>query len=266
MENYRIVMLPPEELGEERIRLAVEAGDRLVGRADVETTDSAWFITAIYVDEESRRKGYGTALVQHIVNTFDRGGVFMPIEAMYAEDDEVADAFFKAQGNFSVAEQDCVVSVTPEQRAASPAYKRLSEKKRSKAVSYFDLDKTTRTEFLKHLEDKGLRELADEPESEFFKELCFATLENGKVSTAIFFKEHEDDELELSFLYAGKDAKTIMDVLSAAAHGIESDRPKSLLWYDEINEDVEKLSEGLFGDNVSKSRVCVARWNGLPVG
>ena len=253
----------------DEIQFAAIEGNEVLGRMSVETTEGGWYITDIYVEPAHRRQGIGTFMVQYIVNTFDENGVFMPIEAAYGSDDANAGlhGFFKGQGNFVVGKSDTLVTVSPGQRAESPAYQKLCKCKKKKALLYSELEDRTKRNFRNHLFKTGeIVFLNDVDEGDYDWELCFATVKNNAVTTAAFVKEHGERQFELSYLYVrDRDAAGLKELLAAVISAFEEKHADAEIYFTIINENVEKLVEGLFGDHVTSTRGLVARWNGLPV-
>ena len=244
-------------------------GDEALGRMTIETTEGGWHITDIYVKPAYRRQGIGTFMVQHIVNTFDENGIFMPIEAAFGSDDANASlqGFFKGQGNFIVTKSDLLVTVSPKQRVDSPAYQKLRAQKKGDAFLYTSLNNITKRAFCNHLIETGeMAFLDDLDEGAYDWELCFATLKGKEIATAAFVKARETDQFELSYLYVrDKDAAGLKELLAATISAFEEKHADAELYFTVINENVEKLVESLFDDHVTGTRGLVARWNGLPV-
>ena len=253
----------------DEMQFAAVEGDAVLGWMSVETTEGGWHITDIYVEPEHRRQGIGTFMVQHIVNIFDENGIFMPIEAAFGSDgaNECLHEFFMGQGNFAVSKADTLVTVSPRQRADSPAYQKLRTRKKHNAELFAGLGNGIKRNFRNQLIETGeIAFLADMEDGSYDQELCFATLKDDVITTAAFVKAREENQFELSYLYVqDQDAAGLKDLLSAVISAFEEKHADAGLYFTIINEHIEKLVESLFGDHITSARGLVARWNGLPV-
>ena len=256
-----------KELSEGIMKIGVLEEDIPVGKIELEALDTIWYIEDIYVIEEKRRQGIGTAMVQHIVNTIDEDGMFIPIEAVYGGDGdyEDVDLFFKSQGNFTVTEGDALIRITPQMRSESAVFTKLAARKKQKAENFFNLEKKIRNEFLNHLANSGYDAFLEDSEEELAKDLCFASLKDELIEAAVFVREINDKEYEISFLYVRDDSLNLMDTISAAAKVFDEAHSDADLVFVGTNEDALKLAEGMFGTNMEKYSIKTARWNGLPV-
>ena len=269
MPNVDVVLLKTERNeGKQGLTMGAVSGGKLVGHITIERRETIWYIVDIYVEKEERRKGIATTMLQSIINTIDRGGSFINIEAVYMDDDRMSeiDSFFDAQGNFEIATESALVTVTKNGREKSPAYVKLTQKEKVNAIPYFSVDSLLRNEYMKYLISSHNDVFLEDLDSgRYDEELCMASVQSGKIQATLFVKKHSDTEYEIAF-YNVRDFKPAgTDVLKAAAIAFEEKHASATLWYNEAEEDISKLTEVIFGDNAKKSNVKIAKWTGFPV-
>ncbi len=262
MGNPEVVRLNvSEEKGE--IRLGVRKGKAgLIAELCLELSEGV-NISYIFVKEKERRKGIGTLLLQNALDTVARVGVFMPVEASFPlEGNEELAAFFDAQPNMTVREEEEIYTIAASDRKKLKRWKDL--KKGAPSVKeFFDLDAKTQNSLFKKLKEDGYDSFVDPDDPLLEKKMCFASVKDGKINGAIFFSKHGEKELELSFLYTPvSNALIVGELLGRACKQADELYPEADIWFSAVTPETSGMSNGFFEGKAKAQTVVTAFWNG----
>ncbi len=263
MKGYTVVRLKEKQANTGRFGVK-NTKKELVAEMDITYEDSSWSITSFYVREDLRRKGIGTLLLQTVLEPVAESGLFVPIEMTFmgeaAEDGLLA--FMEAQPNFTVDTENTFYRVPAKLRRTNEEWKRLKEKE-SSAEEFYALPKKMRNVFMNRLMEEGYEEFVSSDEKEYDKHLCFAEVKDDTIIGAIFVKVHDEEELELSFLYTdGKHPKVVAQLLGAAIEAADELYPAAEVWFSAITPESAGMADGMFGDQIKPENVYTAIWNG----
>lgn len=266
MEEMKIVRLedPTQDSGVRSFGV-INSEQRVIARLELEFDRGIAHITYLYVDEDVRRQGVGTYLLQSVLNCIDAMDLFTPVEISFPldEDCEGLYEFIKAQGNMTVDTEDSVWRIPAKGRAGLEEWHKLIDKE-SDATGYFDLPEKLRTEYMKQLAGEDLDEFDPGSGEDYAKHLCLARVTDGHISGSMFVREYGDDELLIDFLHSGDDdAATLLNLLSGAAGIINRLYRDRDLVFASDNPKIAGIARGIFGDNTVPVPYVKAIWTGL---
>ena len=250
-----------EEKGE--IRLGVRNGKAgLIAELCLELSEGV-NISYIFVKEKERRKGIGTLLLQTALSKVSRTGMFFPVECSFPlEGNEELSAFFDAQPNMTVREEQEIYTITASDRKKLKRWKDL--KKGSPNVKeFFELDAKMRNGLFELLEEDGYDAFVDAEDPLLDKKMCFASVNEGKINGAIFFSKHGKNELELSFLYTPvHNALIVGELLGCACKAADEIYPDADIWFSAVTPESAGMASGFFEGKATAQTVVTAYWNG----
>lgn len=262
MERPEVVKLSvSEEKGE--IRLGVRKGKAgLIAELCLELSEGV-NISYIFVKEKERRKGVGTLLLQTALSTVAGTGLFVPVEAHFTlEGNEELAAFFEAQPNITVREEDEIYTISASDRKKLKRWKEL-KKSAPSVKEYFDLDAKTQNSLFKKLKEDGYDYFVDPDDPLLEKKMCFAHVKDGKVNGAVFFSKHGKKELELSFLYTPvQNALIVGELLGRACKEADELYPDADIWFSAVTPESSGMANGFFEGKAKAQTVVTAYWDG----
>ena len=237
----------------------------MVARLTLRFDGGTAYVTYLYVDEDMRRQGIGTYLLQSVLNSVDEMDLFTPVEIDFPldEDSEGLLEFIKFQGNMTVETGESVWCIPAKGRTGLEEWHKLIDKK-SDVTDYFELPEKQRTDYMKLLTAEGFDEFNPGPGEEYAKHLCLARVTDGHVTGSMFIRNYGDDGLLIDFLHSeNDDAATLLNLISGAAGIINKlYRDKDLVFASD-NPKIAGIARGIFVDNTEPITYVKAMWTGL---
>lgn len=258
MIEYKIHSIEPEAgESEESLSLAAfgKETDALLGVLNFNFDGDFLVIEKLYVDEEYRRNGIGTALLQELVSTV-RDERILPVEAYFARTEETSDlqGFFAGQPNFTLESGARVLRFLPERRNDSKLWSSCMAAA-ADCTPFFSLTNRTRNEFLMRTGQTLLPEVTyEEPLS-----LCVA--KDGQIAAAILVERLSDTELLIES--SRGERYDLLGVFGTLAKQIDTDYSDFDLLFLADEKKQSDWIKNLFLEKGTPEDLLIARWNGL---
>ena len=254
----------PDEGTEERYALTDSDGN-VFARIALSFSEGDVLITDLSVAEEDRRNGYGTRLLQEVVELVDEFGLFVSVDAFFPDTETNAGLkeFFGKQSNFDLFTEKTLYRVPAEKRGELKEWKVFASMK-SDAVPLSALSKKKLRKFYEKLKAKGSEFFLEPKDLSYEPDLCFAGLEKDEIRTAVFVKKHSPKELELSFLFSDSvNVKKVFSVLAACIRAVDEKYPDAEIFLNAVTPKSVGAADGFFKGEIKPEGICRASWNGM---
>jgi len=265
MMDTTIVRIRDDENGLKRFGL-LDDKNELMAALELELGGGMASVRHIYVRPEARRRGAGTKLLQSVLNIIGDMDIFMPVEMLFATEEENGRALFdflSAQENMIIRESSMLFSITPEMRGRSKAWQQMKAE-HSDALEFFFLDEEKRRAFFEKLKAEGKASYIQKNGTIYDRNLSFAMLKDDGVCGALFVKAFGHEVLEISYLYSdGRDMRTAHSLLCAAIKAADELYPEAELRFVAVNPEIYSLARKVFGNELRLRPLYRAVWNGV---
>ena len=233
------------------VRVAVGAVDDdglILGAISYIVVNFQYNIDWLYVEEEARRQGVGSALVEQVLKSIMQSGELLPVVARYeySEENEGLHSFFLASDYMETAYSHERYELSPKDiQNADILYGESAFQFDIK--SFFDIPEKEQQNILLKLKMDQSYSIID---MDAWKKECVPELSKciyGKDGLAGFTiaGRISDETLELSYLY-GKNPLSLMALLSECASEKEKLFPEYSVIFDTLSPKAEQLAKRLF--------------------
>ena len=223
-------------------------------------TDYRYEITWIYVDENSRKKGYAKALLAKLTSILREADEVYPLIASFTSEDEALVALFQKTEHFYVRPVGVIVEISPKVRLKSKAYTSLLSLELAGVRSYYDYPVEAKDTFLKKYRNQ-FPQLAQYLEDDLDKYDEKLSLAYGRktIKAAVFAKELEGEKIEICYLYA-EDVIALGLLLSALSKTIEGSFSKHTIRIVCVTDNAISFVEELF-EEANREYLLEAAWD-----
>lgn len=199
--------------------------------------------------EQDKKIEYSKLMLEYLESLVQENQIGVPIEIIWTEEE---DAFYRellsGYEEFSIVEDASCYTLTPEARANSNMYKRLSGQS-SNTSRYCDLSDSEKSKLRRQLREEDL-DMFLESDGSYIKDLSIVSIENNEVKAAIFFTRVMG-AIELSFIYASNNqTKQLAGVISEAMRIVDEKYADEIIEFTAVNEESLKLVQDVFGDEL----------------
>lgn len=186
--------------------------------------DFHYTLTWIFVDEDKRRRGLGSALLEGATRMLREIEEVYPLNVTFTTEDEELLGFFQAYEHFFVRRTASIYSIPADKRRGSSFYQKMLNLPRCECRSFYDYEKKECDAFLEKVNNKSVK-LADylrrDMES-FHPGLSLAYGRND--IRAAFFSKVSGNRIDMNVLFA-EDLIALSMLLAAGVKRIEKDFP-----------------------------------------
>ncbi len=244
---------------------AVNEDDEAVGILAFRNEPDRYKITYIYVEDDSRREGVATMLVNTLLDFIEDTDQFMDVEAEFAGTCVGLRDFFDDHSSFDLHKMSATYFVTPEEIANSDNVRLLLKKKSTRDIGFFELSKPARLEVLKSLAEDSGYIVNDYSfwEQNCEKDLCRCILnDKNEVVAVIIVEKKDEDLLSLSYLKSNNPLMAI-EVIGALVQRYVKGYIGCTMMIKPVSDSGDDVFEKLLSKTGTKSFNYIAEWNYL---
>ncbi len=201
----------------------------------------------IYVEEEKRRQGVATGLLDLLFRIVGKSGEIYPVSALFEPSlEESLYGFFMAYSKMETTYSHDRFYVLPRE-IRGIKIPGTGTKDTLPQEDFFKLPEAAQKKILYQLEVECNYVVPDfeEWKKNAAPELCRVILHNGTLMDLLLVQKRPDGNLELSYLYS-KYPKGLVELLTEAAWDTESYYPNAKLVFDAVNEESASMAKKLF--------------------
>ena len=248
-EDFASVFPMSIELTDKRVAIAACDDDGLVlGAVSYKVLNFQYEIDWIYVEEEVRRQGVGTWLIEQILRAVMQTGELLPVTARFefSEEDNEMHSFFLSNEYMDVEyshekyyltakEIKRITNIMPPSNPSIKVENFFDKQPRQqfRALDLFRMDQTY------SIDDY------DSWKAECIPDLCKCVYFHDDLADLMFVKELSDGVLELTYLY-GKEPKGLASLLYEVLSEKERLYPDAAVTFEAVSPDAEQLAEHMF--------------------
>lgn len=216
----------------------------------------------LYVDEDARRKGVATLLLDRFYDMIESFGGY-PVVLPYDRNTPQTglDAFIRSYGNMVIVPAYRRYRILKEDRQTSK-YLAEMRKKKGEIHPFFEQPGFRQNAFLEKLEQLDMYEIRDRRqwENNCEKELCLCGLKDGQIDSAVFVLRTDETEREIGFLYS-EQPQRLSGLIAAAANEMDRVCPDAALVAETVAESAERMLNAFFPNAAVEAEICEAVWD-----
>lgn len=265
LENYQAFqgVLPPDLIsGKERVAVGSCDGEGAVlGAVSLTLIDYQYTIDWIYVNEQARRRGVGSALMSRVFSVITGTGEVFPVSVFFPASPQREELywFFKSIPGMTVSYSHQRTQIMPEAiRSSKALHRKIKERKNWQNL--FALPASLQKQVMSEMNRLGQYVVSDYDEWKalMIPELCRCAFTGDSVSGILLVSSFSKEFLRLSYLYSTNVA-TLAEGLLQAVKIMEHSFPEKGLVFEALTEESQKLTDKLFPE-AEQTDIYEALW------